>query len=517
MTTTLSSFDPRTGQVLGEVAASSPADVRDAVEMARKAAPEWAALSVHERASYVKKLRHLIHDQMLPLAELISSECGKPKTEALAHDILPALMTLLYQEKSAGASLSPERLSRLLGLAAGTMSTVEYRPYGVVGCISAWNYPFFLTFLGAAPALLAGNTVVVKPSEVTPGVGEAIKGLFDVFPSGVATVIQGGAKVGAALVDAPCDKLCFIGSPATGKKIAAAAAKHLTPLVMELGGRDAAIVCGDADIDIATSGVLWGAFMNAGQTCCAVERVYVSESIAEGFSAALVEKLGRLRSGTTDSDIGPVTVARQLETVERHVDDAVAKGASVLAGGPEAKRSDPEGSLWYPPTVLEGVTDQMDLSVEETFGPVLPIIVVRDEDEAVRRTNEEGFNLTCSIWSRSRGRAERLASKVRAGTVSINAHGDAVADTWAPWGGVGESGYGRLNGVAGIREFAVPVHIARNILPGMKKLWWYPYDEATDQAALGLAGVISAPTIKQKMQAAGRFATNFSKAIRGKI
>jgi succinate-semialdehyde dehydrogenase/glutarate-semialdehyde dehydrogenase len=300
-------------------------------------------------------------------------------------------------------------------------------------------------------------------------VGERIREVLEPLPAGVATVVQGGGDVGAALVDAPCDKICFIGSPATGRKIAQAAAKHLTPVVMELGGQDAAVVCDDADLDIASSGVLWSSFFNAGQTCASVERVYVTEANAAAFKDRLLGKLATLRQGADDADVGSLTCAPQLETVERHVADAVARGARVLAGAEPAESGD--GTLFYPPTVIEGVDIEMDVIKEETFGPVLPIITVRDEAEAVRRANEEGFNLTASVWTTSRRKGEAIAARLRAGTVTINGHGETGGAPWAPWGGVGESGYGRLQGTAGLLEFVVPTTVARNLTPKMKRVW----------------------------------------------
>jgi len=324
----------------------------------------------------------------------------------------------------------------------------------------------------------------------------------------VATVVQGGGDVGAALVDAPCDKLCFIGSTATGRKIAQAAAKHLTPVVMELGGQDAAIVCEDANLDVASSGVLWGSLLNAGQTCCAIERAYVPEQVADEFECLVVEKAGRLRRG---DDVGPLTVERQFDVVKRHVEDAVAKGATVLAGG------DGGDGHWFDPTILEGRTRDMALYTEETFGPVLPIVRVKDEDEAVRRANEDGFNLTASVWSGNRERAERIASRLVAGTVTINDHAITAGAPWGLWGGVGESGYGRLHGKLGLREFAVPVHVARNLAPGIKRPWWFPYDLSTTDGLRAVAELLLASSPGAAARAGRRALVNLGRAVRAKL
>src|SRR5438445_5299647 len=364
----LQSLNPATGQVVGEVLGNTPQEVREAVEHARKAFPEWAALSPKERAGYLKEVRHRIFEELDRIIETISTENGKPRAESLAHDVIPALLTLQYLEDLAPKALKPEHPGRVVGAIMTTSSRIEWRPFGVVGAITPWNYPFFLSFMAVTPALLAGNTIVLKPSEMTPGGGERIREVLDALPAGVCTVVQGAGEVGAALVDAPVDKLCFIGSPGTGRRIAEAAAKHLTPVVMELGGQDAAIVCDDANLDTAASGVLWGAFLNSGQTCCSIERLYVSENVADQFETQLVEKLGRVPQG----DIGPLTMARQLDVVRRHVQDAVEHGAKLLTGAPGDE--DDDGSLRYRPTIVEGRSADMAIVREGTFEPLLPVI-----------------------------------------------------------------------------------------------------------------------------------------------
>lgn len=516
----LPSFNPATGETMGEVPANSADDIAGIVEHARKVAPEWAAIPPQGRAHMMREVRYAIYDNLDAIVESVSSETGKPTTEALAHDVMPAILTLLYYERNAARALRPDypgrtlRLPAALGPLTGVGSKVEYRPFGVVGCISPWNYPFFLAFMGFAPALFAGNTVVIKPSEITPTVGERIRDVLESLPSGVATVIQGAGDVGAALVDAPCDKISFIGSPATGRKIAEAAAKHLTPVVMELGGQDAAIVCSDADLDIASSGVLWGSFLNDGQTCAAIERAYVVDSVADDFEQRLVAKFDRLMAESPE-DIGALTVQRQFEIVKGHVDDAVERGAKVLAAGPEQENGN--GALRYPATILEGRSEEMRIFKEETFGPLLPVVRVRDEDEAVRRANEEGFNLTASVWTKNRRRASSIASRLKAGTVAVNAHAETAAAPWTPWGGVGESGYGRLNGIAGLREFTVPVHVARNLNPKMKRLWWYPYDPASEATIASFAKVLAARSFGDKVAGFKSLTRNARKALKGKL
>lgn len=513
----LRSINPRTGEVLAEIPANSPGEIADIVANARKVAPEWAAIPPEGRARILREVRYRIHDKMDEIVDIVSTESGKPGVEALNHDVLPPALMLLYFERITARTLRPEKVGRLIGpLLAGSSSRIEWRPFGVVGCITPWNYPILNCFLAFIPALFAGNVVVIKPSEVTPRCGEVIRDLLEPLPAGVATVIQGGGDVGAALVDAPCDKISFIGSPPTGRKICDAAAKHLTPVVMELGGKDAAIVCDDADLETTSSGILWAAFANAGQTCCSIERTYVVDSVADSFNEKLLGKLGRIKQGD-GGEIGPLTFARQLEIVQRHVSDAVGKGAKVLAGGAEAGVRNKDGSLWYAPTVLTDVKEDMDVAREETFGPVLTITRVGDEEEAVRRANEDGVNLTASVWTTDAGKARRIAARLRSGSVSINTHMEGAGIPWSPWGGAGESGFGRLNGKQGLREFTIPVHVQENATPKLRRLWWYPYDDAQEKVVRALAETITAPKLGAKAKALGAALKNLRKALKSKI
>ncbi len=513
-TDTLKSFNPRTGVVRGEVSVTPIGEVKQAVDRARKMAPEWAAIDPQGRARMMKQVRHRIYDRLDDIVETVSAECGKPRPEALAHDVVPVLMMLIYFEKIAAKALRPQAVGRLMGPLAGVKSRIEWRPFGVVGAITPWNYPMTNSFLAFAPALFAGNTVVIKPSEVTPASGELLRELLEPLPPGVAAVIQGGGEVGAALVDAPCDKISFIGSPATGRKICEAAAKHLTPVVMELGGKDAALVLSDADLDRAAAGIAWGAFFNAGQTCCSIERTYVVDEVADRFQEKLLAKVSQVRQG---EDVGSVTFRRQFEIVERHVQDAVAKGARILAGGAGAGIENENGSLWFAPTVLDHVTPEMDVLKEETFGPVLSITRVRDDEEAVRRANEDGVNLTASVWTKDGKKAQRIGERLRAGTVTMNLHGETAAAPWGPWGGVGESGFGRLNGELGIREFTVPTHVASTPMLSLGRMWWYPYDDATQTSLRAIADIIGGPEARTKIKGLRNVLANGLTAMKGKF
>jgi acyl-CoA reductase-like NAD-dependent aldehyde dehydrogenase len=506
----LESFDPRTGRVVGTVETTPVGEVAEVVARARKVAPEWAAIPPQGRARILREVRFRIGKRIDDIVDAVATECGKPRPEALAADATPLPIMLAYLEHIAPRVLKPERPGRFLGPLASTGGRVEWRPFGVVGAITPWNYPMLNSFAAFAPALFAGNTVVVKPSEVTPQCGEVLRDLLEPLPPGVATVVQGGRDVGAALVDAPCDKISFIGSPATGRKICEAAAKHLTPVVMELGGKDAAIVCSDADLEKASSGLVWASFMNAGQTCASVERVYVADAVADEFKEKFLGKLAQVRRRV---DVGPLTFRPQLDIVKRHVDEAVEKGATVLAGG----RAPGGAGLWYEPTVLEDVTSDMAVVRDETFGPVVTITTVRDEDEAVRRANEEAVNLTASIWTRSRRRATSLAGGLRAGTITANFHGESLAYPWSPWGGTGESGFGRLSGRYGIREFVMPVNLQHTTTPWLPRLWWFPYTDNTYDSLRALAELTSLPGAGAKAKALRTLVVSSVKTFREKL
>lgn len=513
--TMLESRNPRTGELLAEIPAVDPAEVPEIVDRARKVQPEWAAIPPEARARHLKEIRHRFYDRMNDVVETVSAETGKSPREAMLLDGFAALNKMAHMEPLAAKALKTRKVGGMSGpIIFGSRSRIDWRPFGVVGAITPWNYPITNALLGFLGALLAGNSVVLKPSEVTPASGELLRDLFDPLPPGVFSVVQGRGDVGAALVDAPCDKISFIGSPATGRRILEAAAKHLTPCVMELGGQDGAIVCEDADLEIASSGIAWSSFFNAGQTCCSVERIFVVDDVADDFERRFLDKVSNVKIGESDIQMGPLTFAPQLKTVARHVEDAVAKGATVLSGGIDAGPKNANGTLWFAPTVLTNVTDDMAVVREETFGPVITITRVRDEDEAVRRMNEEGTNLTASVWTRSKKRADFLFSQLNAGAMASNDHGVLPGMAWAPWGGYGESGFGRLNGILGIQEFSVPVHVAHSVSSKLKKPYWYPYDDAQEKVMRGLAKVMGGRGLGAKVAGAGEVLRSIGKVLK---
>jgi len=485
----IQSLNPATGEVLAEYESASDAEVETAVGKAAQALPAWRRLSVAQRAWYLFRLKEVLYGRRDEIAALITREAGKPVVEAMLTEVAVVLDALEYFGRRAAKFLSPEAVHHHNLAMKLKRGRLEFEPYGVLGIISPANYPFAIPFNEIIPALLAGNTVVLKPSELTPQVGLAIRGLLDAakLPPGVAQVILGDGLTGRALATAPIHKLMFTGSVATGKRIQAAAAERLLPTVLELGGKDAMIVSADANLETASSGAVWGAFTNAGQTCVSVERVYVVRDVAERFIALCVSKAKRLRLGRGDdpsTEVGPLIRDRQVGIVEQQVSEAVAQGAEVLCGG---RRPDLPGlnGFFYEPTVITRVNQQMRLMREETFGPVLPIMVVEDEAEAVAMANDSDFGLSASVWTRDRKRGERLARQIEAGAVMVNDCISYFGISEAPHGGVKASGIGRTHSRLGLMEMVQVKYIDTDLAPGIPKVWWYGYSAKAQRFAQG--------------------------------
>jgi succinate-semialdehyde dehydrogenase/glutarate-semialdehyde dehydrogenase len=354
---------------------------------------------------------------------------------------------------------------------------LSYRPMGVIGIITPWNFPFILSLNPAVQAMMAGNTVVTKPSEITPFVGIALGQLMEAagLPEGVYQVVTGDGSTGAALVEAGCDKISFTGSVRTGRLVAEACGKRLIPCTLELGGKDPMIVCEDADLERAANGAVFGAFANAGQVCTSTERVYVHEKIADKFVSRVVEITRGLRQGLNSEgeiDVGAICSETQMDIIERHVKDAVEKGAKVLTGG---KRNPKYKGNFYEPTVLTNVNHGMEIMREETFGPVLPIQVVRDEEEAIRLANDTVYGLNSNVWTRDKRKGKKLANRIESGCSTVNdcLVNYAVAEN--PFGGVKESGIGRVNGEMGLKSYCHVQGVLIDRFGTKSELLWYPY------------------------------------------
>ncbi len=465
--------NPATGAAVGEIRVNTVNEVRAFVARARRAQPAWEALGFDARAEVMQRALKLLLEKQEHYIETIRSETGRSRVETIMMEMFPACDSLSYFSKNAKKLLRDERPS--LHLLKTKKLIVTYRPLGVVGIITPWNGPFILSLNPTVQALMAGNAVVLKPSEVTPFSGRLVGDLFTLagLPPDVLTVLEGDGETGAALVDAGVNKIMFTGSVPTGRKIGEACGRNLIPCSLELGGKDPMIVCADADIDRAAKGCVFGAFLNAGQFCCATERVYVVEAVADDFIAKVIGHVRTLKQGTEgEYDLGPMISAAQIDTVERHVEDARAKGATVVTGG---KRNTSLGRLFYEPTVLTDVTHAMLVMREETFGPVLPIVRVKDEEEALRLANDSPYGLSSTLWTRSDDKAVKLARRMESGSVCVNDSSITYGALEAPFGGMKSSGLGQVHGEAGLKGycFAKPILLDRFGLKEEKV--WYPY------------------------------------------
>ncbi|MGA7398925.1 MAG: aldehyde dehydrogenase family protein, partial [Candidatus Sulfotelmatobacter sp.] len=398
----VASVNPATGEVLRELECAGESEVRAAVARAHWAQEAWAAIGVRKRITVLREFQCRLHQKKSEIAETISREAGKPVAEALTTEVLVVLDAARFLIENAYRLLRDEPLPH------GNLATKLKRgqlvrePYGVIGIVSPWNYPFSIPATETLAALVAGNAVVLKPSEFTSLVALELGSLLHAagVPADVFQVLVGNGATGAALIHSQIDKLVFTGSVATGKRIAMAAAERLLPVVLELGGKDPMLVLDDADVDVASSAAVWGAFLNAGQTCLSVERCYVHRSLYAAFLNACVEKTKMLRVGPgldPVADVGSMIHERQLRIVEAHVQDAAARGARVLAGGSPLPEMGPN---FYQPTVLADVTHDMRIMREETFGPVLPVMAFDSDEEAVRLANDSEYGLAASVWTR---------------------------------------------------------------------------------------------------------------------
>ena len=471
---TFESLDPTTDDVVGTHPVHSEEEVRAAVMRAREAAAWWSALSYDERDRHLSAWKGVITRRVAQLADLMHRETGKPHGDAVLEAAL-AIDHLAWAAGHAGKVLKRRKVSSGLVM-SNQAATVEYLPLGVVGVIGPWNYPVFTPMGPIGYALAAGNAVVFKPSEYTPGVGEWLARTFlETVGHPVLQVVTGFGETGAALCRAGVDKVAFTGSTATGKQVMAACAETLTPVVIEAGGKDAVLVDADADIDAAADAALWGACANAGQTCTGVERVYVHERVYDDFLAALLEKAKGLRAdATSGAQIGPITMPKQLGVIRSHIQDALDRGGRAVLGGVEAV-----GDRFVQPTILVDVPEDSLAVQEETFGPTVTVARVRDMEEAITRANATRYGLGSTVFAKERGM--EIAARIRSGMTAINGVITFAAIPSLPFGGVGDSGFGRIHGADGLKEFTYPKAIARQRFKPLLTLTSFTRTEKAEQ------------------------------------
>ena len=467
---------PVTLEPTGELVCANAEDVAAAIQKARKAQPAWAATTMKERTAIVEKALKILLERQDEVIDTVVKETGKARTDAMSMEVFSVADQLCYYAKNAEKFLAPRKRKAhgLMGLMK--QLRIVYKPLGVVGLITPWNGPFVLVMNQACQAILAGNTVVAKGSEVTPFSAKLAEDIFREagLPEGVLQVLLGDGETGAAIVRGGVDKVSFTGSVATGKKVAVASAEQLIPCTLELGGNDAMIVCADADLDRAADGAWVGSCMNTGHYCCGTERIYVVEEVYDEFLKLVLEKGKALRQGAEhgwEEDIGAVFWDRQLAIIEAHVEDARAKGANILMGG---RRHPDLPGLYYEPTVITDVDNSMDIMLLETFGPILCIQKVSSEEEALRLANDSEFGLNGNVWTQDKDKGYRMATAIDTGACSVNDMAMSYGIPAAPFGGKKNSGLGQVNGKKGLRGYCheMPIVIDRF---GGKMQNGYPY------------------------------------------
>ena len=479
----ITSINPANGEPLGEVPDQPPPEIAAAVDTARTAQVEWAKLPIESRCKRVLKYAEVLMARADEVIDLLVREGGKTRLEALGMEVVLVADLVRYFAKHAPAMLAPQPIP--LHLLKHRASYLHFVPRGVVGIIAPWNFPFSIPIGETMMSLIAGNGVVLKPSEVTPLIAKKARELYLAtdMPPDLFQVVTGRGQAGAALIDSGIDYCVFTGSVSTGRKVAAACGERLIPCTLELGGKAPAVVCADADLDRTAQAITWGGFANSGQVCASVERVYAVDKVHDPLVSKIVEEARSLRQGdalAADVDVGAMAWDQQIANVERLVASALAAGAKLECGGHRR----PGPGLFYEPTVLTGCRQDMDIMQKEIFGPVIPIMRVSDEDHAVRLANDSHLGLLAYVFTRDRERGKRIAERIEAGTVMVNDVLNTYACPETPWGGVKHSGIGRTHSVWGLRDLCETRHVNHDRLSLPKEVWWYPYKESTFRALL---------------------------------
>lgn len=464
--------NPATSEKIAELSVATAEDVAEAVRQARRAQSLWQEKSFVERGRLLYRLRDLLIDRQEKIADILTAETGKPRAEVYGNELFYVCDAIGFWAKNSARYLKPEKIRPHLLKTKKVVST--YNPIGVVGIISPWNFPLVLTIGEAIPALMAGNAVIIKPSELTP-----LSALFGAelaekagFPQDLIQVLVGFGETGEMLID-HADMISFTGSAETGKKVLRRAAERLIPVSLELGGKDPMIVLKDADLERAANACVWGALMNSGQVCTSIERIYVEEPVYLDFVNRIVKKVQTLRQGSSENEVelGSMTSHEQLKKVESQVEDAVKRGARILTGG---RRKPNAKGLHYEPTVVVDVNHEMEIMKQETFGPIIPIMKVKDWEEALRLANDSRYGLDSSVFTRDKKTGRQIAERIQAGSVCIN---DSLVNfiiPEAPMGGIKESGLGRRHGAEGIRKYCQQKTVVTDRLGLKSEFSWFP-------------------------------------------
>jgi succinate-semialdehyde dehydrogenase/glutarate-semialdehyde dehydrogenase len=482
------SYDPATLEEVGRVPNTDLSRMPEIMARARAAQKQWAALSFDQRKAHVLKMRDYIVEHAEELAQIVSRDNGKLRLDALTTEVIPSALAADWYAKNAEKALAPKNLPLGSMLFINKRNQLRRVPLGVVGIISPWNYPLSIPFGEVVMGLMAGNAILLKVAAATIMVGQAIERIVAAggLPDGLFQHIVGsGGAVSSSFFEHGINKLFFTGSVPTGKQLMAAAAKTLTPLSLELGGKDPMIVLEDADLERAANGAAWAGYQNAGQSCGGVERVYVHESVYDAFVDLLAKKTRAMRHGPDqgfDIDMGAMTTQEQLKTVERQVEAAIRAGAKIVAQS-KPTREGAKG-YFYPATLMTHVDHTMELMREETFGPVVPVMKFKTLEEAITLANDSTMALTSSIWTKDVARGKEIASRLESGVTTVNDHLYTHGQSETPWGGWKDSGLGRTHSALGFDEMTQPKLVNWDIMPAKRNMWWYPFDRPTYDAML---------------------------------
>lgn len=498
------SINPATGEIIGEFPIHSNDYLKDAIKDARLAQKEWHSTSLRQRIQHLRKIAPYIQQNAERLARIISAENGKSIVDAFSTEVFPSVLAANYDCKQAPKWLKSKKIRPSNFLFRYKKSKIIRVPWGVIGIISPWNYPFSIPFYQVIMGLLAGNAVILKTASETQVVGSLLQECIQAaeLPEGLFTLINmPGRLVGDAFFEHGIDKIFFTGSLTVGKKLMAKASQTLTPVSLELGGNDAMIVCKDANLDRAIGCVLWAGFSNCGQSCGGIERIYVDESVYSDFIALLKKRIESLRLGNGNElqiDMGAMTTSSQIEIVQNHIEDALNKGAKLFAQS--SLPNDQNLKNFLPAVVLTEVDHSMLVMREESFGPVVGVMKYRTIDEAIALANDSSMGLTSSIWSNNLKKAEEIGKKIQAGVITINDHLITHGLPETSWGGFKDSGIGHCHGEIGFEEMTQPQLITQDLLPWIKWFpWWQPYSKKSFQGLLGLLDFLYSKTIFTKV------------------